>query len=152
MFSLFRFINTHVLTWFQILCWIMILILKFTSHYLYLFVWITSLNHVHVWLPEHAKLTLSYVLVGLLSDNLGPSCLDLRAWTVVTLLYWSEYAAKAWISCCLSGPSFLPAPLIGSRDSHLATREFFPVFLYCISCHFASWCSNILGIVYHALW
>jgi len=37
-------------------------------------------------------------------------------------------AAEAWISSCLSGPSFFQPPLIGSRDSHLTTREYFPVF------------------------
>ena len=37
-------------------------------------------------------------------------------------------AADAWISSCLSGPSFFQPPMIGSRDSHLATLEYFPVF------------------------
>ena len=35
---------------------------------------------------------------------------------------------EALISGCLYGAPFLPAPLIGSRDSHLVTREYFPVF------------------------
>jgi len=36
--------------------------------------------------------------------------------------------AEAWISGCLSGPSFSSLSLIGSRDSHLAIREYFLVF------------------------
>jgi len=47
---------------------------------------------------------------------------------------WSECVIEARISDCLSrAPSFL-ALLIGSRDSHLAAREYFSVFLYCKSC------------------
>ena len=40
---------------FQILYWFMIFILKSTSHCLYMYVWTTSLDHVNVWLPEHAN-------------------------------------------------------------------------------------------------
>ena len=65
---------------------------------------------------------------------------------------WSECAVEAQISGCLCIAPFLPAPLISSRDAHLATREYFSVFLYCISCFCASWWSNILGILYHDLW
>ena len=34
---------------------------------------------------------------------------------------------EAWISGCLSGASFLSASLIGSQNSHLTIREYFPV-------------------------
>jgi len=112
----------------------------------------TSLDHVHVWLPEHANwLHLTYLLGYFLTT------LDLyvqiqksgQRWPYCS---WSECATEAWISGCLSGAPFLPAPLIGSRDSHFVAREYFSIFLYCISCFCASWWSNILRIMYHAPW
>ena len=78
------------------------------------------------------QLALSYVLAGLFSDNPGPSCPDPGAWTVVAFCSWSECAAEAWISDCLSAALFLSAPLIGLRDSHLATLEYLHVlFMPC---------------------
>jgi len=52
---------------------------------------------------------------------------------------------------CLE-PLFFHLFLTGSWDSYHTTREYFSVFLYCISCFCRSWWSNILGILYHALW
>ena len=50
---------------------------------LYMYAWTTSLDHVHVWLPEHANLLhLAYSLVCF-CDNPRSSCPDLRVWTMV---------------------------------------------------------------------
>jgi len=57
------------------------------------------------------QLASSYVLVGLLSDNHGPSCPDPGAWTMVAFCSWSECAVKAWISGCLSRALFSSSPL-----------------------------------------
>ena len=128
----FRFIDTHVLD-FKFTNDFLILIYV-TGHYLYLYAWITSLDHVHLWLPEHANwIYLTYSLCCFLTTQ------DLHVQILECKLWWpccsfSECAVKAWISGCLSRAPFLPASLIGSRDFHLATREYFPVFLYCISC------------------
>jgi len=123
-----------------------------TGHYLYLYTWTTLFHYVHEWLPEHANwLYLTYSM-GCFLTTLDPHIQIQEPGPWWPCYSWSECAAEAWISCYLSGPSFLLAPLIGSRDSHLATRECFPVFLYCISCLFAFWWSNILRILYLALW
>ena len=37
-------------------------------------------------------------------------------------------AARAWLAVAYLDPPSSRLPLIGSRDSHLATREYFPVF------------------------
>ena len=138
MLSLFRLIDTHVLTWFQILCWFMIFILKFTGHCLYLFSWITSLNHVYVWLPEHANwlyLTYRWVIFW-------------QSWTFIFrskslnhgVLVVADQSAqwKRGLAVVCPKPLFFQPLLIGLRDSHLTTREYFSVFLYCILCFFAS--------------
>ena len=103
-----------------------------TGHCIYLYAWTTSLDHVHVWLPEHANwLYLTYSLGYFLTTlDLHVQILEPKLWW--PFYSWSECAVEAWINYCLSGPSFFPAPLIGSRDSHLCTREYFSVFLYCI--------------------
>jgi len=41
---------------------------------------------------------------------------------------WSERAAEAWISIACPDPLCSSFPLFGLRDSHLTTREYFPVF------------------------
>ena len=54
-------------------------------YYLYLHTWITSLDHVHVYLLC-THLASLYVLAGV-ANNPGSSCPDPRDWTVAALLY-----------------------------------------------------------------
>jgi len=81
----FRFINTNVLTWFQIYYWFS----DFQLCY-WLLPLSVCLNHI-TWSCTRVtawarQLVLSYVLVGLLSDNPGSSCPDPKVWIVVALL------------------------------------------------------------------
>jgi len=98
------------------------------GHCLYLYAWTTSLDHVHVWLPEHANwLHLTYSLGCFLTTlDLHVQIQELGLWW--SFCSWSECAVKVRISDCLSGAPFLSAFLIGSRDSHLATHEYFQSF------------------------
>jgi len=74
-------IYRYTCTWFQIYYWF---------SYFHLCYWLlpvpVCLNHI-TWSCTRVtawafQLALSYILVGLLSDNPGPSCLDPRVWTV----------------------------------------------------------------------
>jgi len=75
----------------------------------------------------HAIWLLFFVLAGV-ANNPGFSCPDPRVWTIA-LLYQIRVAQRerGLAAAC---PDPLPSRLfsIGSRDSHLATREYFPVF------------------------
>ena len=91
------------------------------------------LNHI-TWsctcvIAWACQLALSYVLAGLLSDNPRSSNPDLGVWTVVVLLYlirMTQRKHELAVSC--PDPLSSSFPLFGSRDSHLATREYLPVF------------------------
>ena len=84
MHALFIQIYRYTCTWFRIYYWFSDFCLCFWS----LLVPV-CLNHI-TWsctrvIAWARQLALAYVLVGLLSDNPGPSCLDSRVWTVVDL-------------------------------------------------------------------
>jgi len=73
-------------------------------------------------------LALSYVLAGV-ANNPGSSCPDPRDWTVAALLYLISVAQRErGLTVAYLDPPSSSLSLIGSRDSHLATREYFPVF------------------------
>ena len=80
-----------------------------TYHCPYLYAWTTSLDHIHVWLSEYADwFYLTYSLgCFLTTPDLHVQILEPGLWW--PFYSWSEYAMEAWISCCLSGPYFLPA-------------------------------------------
>ena len=72
-------------------------------------------------------LTLLYVLVGV-ANNPGFSCPDPGVWTVA-LLYLIKVAQwERGLAVAFLDPLSSHLLMIGSRDSHLATREYFPVF------------------------
>ena len=120
-------IRDSVFTWFRIYCR-SFNFLYVTCHCLYLYAWTTSLDHVHVWLPEHADWLYYMYSSGCFWQSW---ILMSRSWSldVVALLYLIRVAQRkrGLVVSCLDPLSF-SLPLIGSRDSHLATREFFPVF------------------------
>ena len=73
-------------------------------------------------------LALFYVLAGVV-NNLEFSCPDPRDGTVAALLYLiSVVQRKRGLAVTNPDPPSFSLFLIGSRDSHLATREYFPVF------------------------
>jgi len=78
----FRFIDIHVFTRSQIYCHF----LYATCHCLYLYAWATSLDHVHVWLFEHAN-WLYHMYSRVASDNPEFSYPDPGIWTVAALLF-----------------------------------------------------------------
>ena len=88
----FRFIDIHVSTWFRIYC-CSFNFLYVTCHCLFLDAWITSLDHVHVWLPKHANwfyhmYSLGYFLTIL---DLHVQILKFGPWW--SCCSWSECAA-----------------------------------------------------------
>jgi len=84
-----------------------------TGHCMYLYVWIISLDHVHVWLPKHANwLYLTYSL-GCFLTTLNPHIQILESESWWPYCSWSECATEAWTSSCLSGSSFFQPPLFG---------------------------------------
>jgi len=95
---------------------------------------ITSFDHVHVWLPEHANcLSLTYSLGCFLTT------LDLHVQIQEPGPWWPSVVDQSaqWkhgLAIIYSKPLFFQPPLISSQDSHLSTREYFSAFLYCISC------------------
>ena len=113
-----------------------------TGHCLYLCAWTTSLDHVHVWLPEANWFYLTYSLGYFLTTlNLHVQILESGLWW--SYCSWSECAVEARISGSLSGASFLPAPFDPlARFSSCYSWVFFSLFiLYFMFC--ASWWSNI---------
>ena len=84
-FSLLEIVVFHVLTWFLVLYWFH----GFSSYFwsltipVYVNHIIWSCTCVTAWVRQ---LALSYILVGLFSDNPRPSCSDPEAWTKVALL------------------------------------------------------------------
>ena len=118
----FRLIDIHVLLSFLkfSLCYLSLLVPACLSH----ITW--SCTRVTAWAHQ---LALLYVLAGLLSDNPASSCPDPGVWIVVTLLYLIRVAQrKRGLAVAGSDPFSSSLPLIGSRDSHFANREYFPVF------------------------
>ena len=110
-------------TWSQIYCHF----LYVTCHCLYLYAWATSLDRVHVWLFEHAN-WLYYMYSRVASDNPGFSCPDPRVWTVALLCLIRVAQQNRGLAVAYLDPPSSSLSLIGSRDSHLSTREYFPVF------------------------
>ena len=126
--------------------------LNVTYHRLYLYVWTTSLDHTHVWLPEHANWLYHMYLPGCFLTTLDPHVQILESEPWRPYCSWSECIAEAWISGCLSGPSFFQPPLdrlarFSSNYSWVLSR-----ISYCTFCFCASWWSYILDKLYHALW
>ena len=78
---------------------------------------------IHVWLPAHLTYSLGCFVTTL---DLHVQIQEHGPWW--PYCSWSECAVTTQISGCLSGAPFLPAPLISSRDSHLAICEYFLVF------------------------
>ena len=73
-------------------------------------------------------LALSYVLAGVV-NNPGSSCPDPRDWTVAALLYLISAAQRErGLAVAYLDPPSSSLSLICSRDSYLATREYFLVF------------------------
>jgi len=66
-----RLIDIHVFTWFRIYCR-SFNFFYVTCHFLYLYAWTTSLDHVHVWLPEHANWLYHMYLPGCFLTTLDP--------------------------------------------------------------------------------
>ena len=118
-----------------------------TWHSLYLYAWTTSLNHVHMWLPEHANWLYHMYKPGCFLTTLDPYVQILEHGLRWPYYSWSEGAAEAWISGCHRSP-FLPAPLlIGSRDSSCcswAPLSFWLCLPFCISYFCILWWCNIL--------
>ena len=72
-------------------------------------------------------MALSYVLAGV-ANNPGSSCPDPEVWTVALLYLIRVAQQKRGLAVAYLDPPSSSLSLIGSRDSHLATREYFPVF------------------------
>jgi len=60
--------------------------------------------------------------------------------------------ARAWISSCLSGPSFFQPSYDRLARFSSCYSWVLSCISYCTSCFCASWWSYILEILYHALW
>jgi len=147
----FRLIDIHLFTWFRIY-WHSFNFLYVTCHCLYLYAWTTSLDHVHMWLPEHANWLYHMYLAGCILTTLDPHVQILESGSWWPYCSWSECATEAWIKSCLSGPSFFQLPLVWlARFSSFYSWVLF-CMLYCTSYFYASWWSYILEILYHALW
>jgi len=82
-----------------------------TCHCLYLYAWTTSLDHVHVWLPEHASWLYHIYSLGCFLTTLDPHVQILESGSWRPCCSWSECVAKVWINGCLSEPSFFQPPL-----------------------------------------
>ena len=81
-----------------------------TCHYLYMHAWTTSLDHVDVWLPEHATWLYYMYSRGCIWQ---PWVLMSRSWSLDRgglAVPDQSGAAGAWISSCLFGPSFFQPP------------------------------------------
>jgi len=116
------------------------------------------------------QLALSYVLARLISDNPGSSCPDPGVWTVAALLYLIRVAQrKRGLVVACPDPLSSSLLMIGSRDSHLTTREYFPVFhivhpafalhcdliflrYYIITVYLCYYCWNVYYHCASALW
>ena len=97
-------------------------------YYLYLHTWITSLDHVHVYLLSTPS---GFIICTLrvASDNPEFLCPDPGVWIVVALLYLIRVAQRErGLAVACPDPLSSSILMIGSRDFHLATREYFPVF------------------------
>jgi len=117
----------------------------------YFLILLTVLFHVHMCLYSRytfpAYMCLICMPLGLISytrwaasDNLGPVCSDFRAWSIADPSVPIRVAQqKCGLAVIRLKPLFFQPPLIGSRDSHFTTREYFPVLLYSVSCFYASW-------------
>jgi len=99
MLSLFGFIDIHVFTRFSGFVPTSDFSIKLTGQFMYPNVWITSLDHVHVWLPVHVIwLHLTYSLGSFLTPldlhvqilDLG-SCWDPRCWSE-----WRSWRVDQW--------------------------------------------------------
>jgi len=125
----FRLIDIHVFTWFRIYC------RSFNFFYvtcdcLYLHAWTTSLDHAHVWLPEHANWLYHMYSPGCFLTTLDSHVQILESGSWWPFCSWSECAAEAWISGCLSRPFFLPAfPWSAREILILLLVSTFPYFI-----------------------
>ena len=72
-------------------------------------------------------LALSYVLARV-ANNPEFSCSDPGVWIVALLYLISVAQRERGLAVAHPDSPFSSLSLIGSRDSHLATREYFPVF------------------------
>ena len=123
-----------------------------TSNCLYLYAWITSLDHVHVWLPEHANWLYLMYSLGCFLTALDPHVQILKSGPWWPYCSWSEYAAEAWISSCLPIPSFFQPPLDRLARFSSCYSWVLSCLLYYTSYFCASWWFYILEILYLALW
>ena len=118
----FRFTDIHAFTWSRIYCHFSYI----TCHFLYR---MPGPHHLIMYTCAcYARhLALFYVLAGV-ANNPGFSCPDPGVWTLA-LLYLIRVAQRER-GLAVACPDPLPSRLflIGSRDFHLATREYFPVF------------------------
>ena len=105
-----------------------------------------SCTRVTAWA---CHLALSYVLTGYFLTTLNPHIQILESELWWPCCSWSECAAEAWISGCFS---FFQPPL--DRLARFSSYYLWVLsyLLYCTSFFYASWWSNILGILYHTLW
>ena len=78
---------------------------------MYLYAWTTSPDHVHVWLLEHANLLYHMYSSGCFLTTLHPPVQILESGQWRPCCSRSECIAEAWISGCLSAPSFFQPPL-----------------------------------------
>jgi len=137
----FRFIDIHVFTWFGIY-YRSFNFFYVTYHCLYPHVWTTSLDHAHVWLPEHATLLYHmYSRVASYNPDSHVQILESEPWW--SCCSWTECAADPPVAIRVaqqklghhrSSPSQLFSWL--ALETPLAAREHlsaFDYFIFCIS-------------------
>jgi len=101
-----------------------------TGHCLYMYAWITTLDHIHVLLSEHANwlyftYSLGYFLTTL---DLHVQILESELWW--PYCSWSECTTEASISGCLLGAPFLLAPFdqLARFSSFYSYKSFYIVY------------------------
>ena len=156
MLSLFRFIDTHVLTWFQIVYWFIWFLFK--SLLVIAYSWMPELHHLIICMCDCLSTPIGFILCTRWvafwqpwTFMSGSRSLDHGDLTVAD----QSGSAEVWIN---GGHRsfFLPAfLLIGYRDSSccsLAPLMFWLCITFCKSYFCILWWCNILVILYHFLW
>jgi len=93
----FRFIDIHVVTWFRIYfrCFNFLYV---TCHCLYLHAWITSLDHAHMCLPEHANWPYHMYSLGCILTTLDFHVQILESGPWWSCCSWPECAADPFVT------------------------------------------------------